>query len=225
MHKFANAFLTKKYNQKIDNFQYGASDSINIRAMRQIEIKTKMGKPLVVLQSEDSPIEIEKTLRENGWNITSWKKNLLLLESNNDLQNQGLQSYTTKNPNKIGTNKNFMAGSVGCLIIFIIMIVCFASCSASISQSMSENKSKPETSTFIDAEVMCESFVKRELNAPSTAKFSRQETKENIDKSNSYIAIGFVESENRLGGVDGSNYRCDISYDPKTDLWSSKTLI
>ena len=205
MNQAANAFLTKKYT--------GA----NQIPMRTIEIKTKLGKPLAVLQSEDTPIEIEKTLKENGWNIVSWKKNLLFLAATADSQTQLGNQPIPKAQNK--------AGAVGCLIIFAIILIAFISCSASFSKSVNDNKNKPKTSSAIGAGVMCEEFVKKKLNAPSTAKFSQQKYREATSIENKYIVTGFVEAENRLGGTVGTQYRCDISYDPVTDLWTSDTFL
>lgn len=210
MNQVANAFLTKKYT------------GINQIPMRTIEIKSKWGKPLLVLQSEDSDFEIEKTLRSNGWNIVSWKNNVLQLSGVSNAE--GTFGSHPSQSKGTPSNKN-NAGAIGCLIIFGIILIAFISCSVSFSKSVSDNANKPKTSTAIGAEVMCEEFVKKKLNAPSTAKFSRQNPKADDEIPNKYIVTGFVEAENRLGGTVGTQYRCDISYDPATDLWTADTFL
>lgn len=208
MNPVANAFLTKKYKNE------------NQVPMRTIEVKTKWGRPLLVLQSEDTPLAVEQTLRSQGWNIVSWKGNLLQLEGLSEKK-----INTQSNPFSQPPKPKSKASTIGCLLIFIIFLVFFVSCTASFSKSVQESASKPKTGSPIEAEVMCEQFVKQKLNAPSTAKFSRQKSRVSSDNPNKYITVGFVEAENRLGGTVGAPYRCNITYNPTNDSWTSDTFL
>lgn len=220
MHKVAQAFLTHRYESSDTNEHNLYSPggfAKTLKPMRTIEIKTKRNKPIMVLQSEDTPLAIEKTLKENGWSIVSWNGDNIQLAAVAVLQNQSAMQQQAAV--KAGNAPNGKAGAIGCLILILITVL-FVSCSVAIS---SGNKDKPKTGSETMAQIMCEEFVKQRLNAPSTAKFSRVRTLTN--NPNNYIVLGYVEAGNALGGTVGSPYRCELTYDPATDKWSSDTSI
>jgi len=65
------------------------------------------------------------------------------------------------------------------------------------------------------AQIKCERFVKDRLVSPSSAKFSHEKTyKVNGEPMNYHAVTGIVESQNRLGVLLRSQYRCDLHYLP-----------
>lgn len=221
MHKVAQAFLTHRYEDSSSSSGQGlyspGGPSKNVKPMRTIEVKTKRGQPIMVLQSEDTPLAIERTLKENGWAIVSWSGDNIQLAAVAILQ---VQAGNQQQAAKTGATPSGKAGAIGCLVL-IAVVVLFASCAAAVS---SNSKNTPKVGDAISAQVMCEQFIERELNAPSTAKFSQQEETQG-QTTNEWLASGFVESENRLGGIVGHHYVCNLTYFPDTDKWSSDTKI
>lgn len=207
MGKAAKAYLTNSY---IDS-------SVK---MRTIEVKSKQGKPLLVLQSKDTPLAIETTLRENGWGISSWDNDTLVL----NYINNTTPSSIVKSEGKPAPPEASKATSVGCLLFLAIFIgIIFASCTSSMTDGGTDPSTSPEPKavTDIDAIVMCEEFVKRKLNAPSTAEFSQEESIQDPTDQNKFKVIGLVEAENQLGGIVGSRFRCNLTYTPETEEWLS----
>lgn len=218
MHKVAQAFLTHQYNSPDSTNSIYSPSSGSSKAqknMRTIEIKTSRGKPIMVLQSEDTPLAIEKTLKENGWVIVSWNDNVLQLTALNILVNQANSQSTAANPTK-PTGKG---AAIGCLII-ILLIVVLVSCSVVISGSKSK---KPDVGDTTSAQFMCEEFIKKRLNAPSTAKFSQEKTTQGANPTD-YTTVGFVEAENKLGGIVGKLYKCSLTYSPDTEKWTATDI-
>ncbi|MBC9704902.1 MAG: hypothetical protein H9W81_07980 [Enterococcus sp.] len=213
MDKMAKASITTRYIE----------DSIK---MCTIEIVSKRGKPLFVVQSLDSPIAIEKTLKEYGWAISTWKNDHLTL--NSIVTSPSAVSILNKEitpPKAVSNPTPNKGGAIGCLVIFIFIIILFGGCTASVSKSIDEEVSKPDVGTEIEAEIMCEEFVKKQLNAPSTAEFSQQKVVTDPQAPTKYRVVGFVEAKNKLGGTSGSSYRCNLEYVPETEEWISDTSL
>ncbi len=71
------------------------------------------------------------------------------------------------------------------------------------------------------AQIKCERFIKNRLVSPSSAKFSNTKSYKVNDKPMNYhVVTGIVESQNRLGVLLRSEYRCDAHYLPDNpSLW------
>jgi hypothetical protein len=63
--------------------------------------------------------------------------------------------------------------------------------------------------------VQCRQFVKDRLVSPSSANFSNEKAyKVNGEPPNYHAVTGIVESQNRMGVLLRSEYRCDAHYVP-----------
>lgn len=62
----------------------------------------------------------------------------------------------------------------------------------------------------VDAQVMCEQFVKKQLKAPSTADFSEQSAISTGD--NAWKVTGAVDAENIFGAKIRGSYSCELEY-------------
>jgi hypothetical protein len=61
----------------------------------------------------------------------------------------------------------------------------------------------------------CRQFIRDRLISPSSANFSREKSyKVNGEPLNHHAVVGIVESQNRLGVLLRSEYRCDTHYLP-----------
>ena len=69
--------------------------------------------------------------------------------------------------------------------------------------------------------IQCRYFISDQLVSPSSAKFSREEAyKVKGEPANYHAVTGIVESQNRLGVMLRSEYRCDTHYLPDDPtLW------
>lgn len=186
MTKKSSAFLTHQY--EIDDNQNGIH---KIKKMRSIEIKSSAGKPIAVLQAEDNLASIEMILKMNGWKIVSWNGTVARIVPTRPL------TTTASEPGTKGCG-------IGCLL-FIVIMATLASCVA-----LTSNDTEKGPSTY-SSEIACEDAIRSKLNAPSTAKFSQVKIATSTPEPNlTFIIIGFVEAENKLGGIVGSNYRCTV---------------
>lgn len=74
----------------------------------------------------------------------------------------------------------------------------------------------------LEATSMCETFVKRQLKAPATAKFSEESAAKVSDVE--YTAGGSVDSQNSFGALLRSTFACDLTYDAAKQEWTSKSV-
>lgn len=63
--------------------------------------------------------------------------------------------------------------------------------------------------------IQCRQFIKDRLVSPSSAEFSNEVAyRVNDEPMNYHAVVGVVESQNRLGVLLRSEYRCDVHYLP-----------
>lgn len=74
----------------------------------------------------------------------------------------------------------------------------------------------------LEAKAICETFVKRQLKAPATAKFSEESSAKVTDVE--YTAGGSVDSQNSFGALLRSTFACDMTYDAAKQEWTSKSV-
>jgi hypothetical protein len=84
---------------------------------------------------------------------------------------------------------------LGALLILVIVLGIIGNCAGG-----SSNSSKTST----DAIVAAENFVKDNLKAPSTAKFSNEEAKQ--DNAGNWTVSGLVDSQNSFGAMLRSSF-------------------
>lgn len=191
-----SAVLTRQY--EIEENQDGV---YRTKKMRSIEIKSKTGKPITVLQSEDNLSAIEAVLKVNGWKIISW-----------DGDTASIAPEKLSAPGVAAPAPGAKGCGIGCLLIIVIVAV-LSSCVA-----LSSNGKEKEPIISIGIEWACQDAIKAKLNAPSTAKFTQGKYRiSSPEPDATYIISGFVESENKIGGVVGASYRCTVKAPTKGD--------
>lgn len=102
----------------------------------------------------------------------------------------------------------------------VVFVLSIGGCAAAVAAGGS-SKSAP---THIDAQIMCEQFVKEKLQAPSTAVFSDRKDREGAEP-HTWVSVGVVEAKNALGGTVGHQYRCNLTHNSVNDTWSSDTYL
>jgi hypothetical protein len=113
--------------------------------------------------------------------------------------------------------------SIGCLILAIIAAIgvfLFQMCKSNIDDSM-PSSSQRSAPTEIDARVMAEVFIKKQLKAPLTAVFS--EVKSTTMGSGEFLVTGMVDSQNSFGAMlrTGFEIRLRNEY---ADKWKMEYL-
>jgi len=121
-------------------------------------------------------------------------------------------SQKTINPKK---QKNVpLVAIIGIVAIFFICGICSLVASMGGSSGNGTENSIGPT----DASVMCEYFVKKQLKAPSTAKFPHYWELEittygkNEGVKDAFRVKGYVDAQNGFGAMIRSNYICDVQY-------------
>jgi len=109
---------------------------------------------------------------------------------------------------------------VGGLVVLVLLGGCLAGAVAFLFRGGSS--SKPPADRSLEARAMCETFVKRQLKAPATAKFSDESSAKVSDVE--YTAGGSVDSQNSFGALLRSTFACDLTYDAAKQEWTSKSV-
>lgn len=123
------------------------------------------------------------------------------------------------------------------VVVLVGMGTCVAlSASSKSSPSSSSASAPPKAPTAtsvprepgnIDAQVMCQQFVEKQLKAPSTAKFpsSREWKIGHSAGTNEYSASSYVDSQNGFGAMIRSQISCDMTYDASTKMWTPRSIL
>lgn len=69
---------------------------------------------------------------------------------------------------------------------------------------------------------MCETFVKQQLKAPATAKFSQESP--TMVSATEYTIGGSVDSQNSFGALLRATFACDLTIDAASNTWTSKSV-
>ena len=107
---------------------------------------------------------------------------------------------------------------LGCLIPIVILIWLLSSC---------EWKSKPACESDIEAFVIAQDFVKRQLRSPSTANFPRI-TDPGVSSTPTTLVDGrcgfdvqlYVDAQNAFGGTVRENFSITVAPDGESGSWS-----
>lgn len=103
---------------------------------------------------------------------------------------------------------------------FVALALVAACCVGGIVIATSGDKDGKPADQSIDAAVMCEDFVKKQLKAPASAKFSDEKTTKVSDAE--YVTTGAIDSQNSFGAMLRSHFRCDLTV--SGDTWTSKSV-
>lgn len=116
----------------------------------------------------------------------------------------------------------------GFVILALVGACCFGGVTLAVkrlggSDSGGSNNAPADRSA--EAKWACEEFVKKQLKAPATAKFSGEAAaKAAKPVGDEYIASGSVDSQNSFGALLRSTFSCDITYDAAKQEWTSKSV-
>jgi hypothetical protein len=116
--------------------------------------------------------------------------------------------------------KGAVPGCVECLG-FLVMLALFIGHGSGSSTGRAEDKQQDAEPRKIDATVMSETFVKRNLKAPATADFpwySDPEVTAHDLGSGQYWVSSYVDSQNSFGAKIRTRYRCRLQ-DDGNDHW------
>ena len=104
------------------------------------------------------------------------------------------------------------------IIGIVVLLIIF-----SPAKAPSSTASAPREPGNIDAQVMCQQFIEKQLKAPSTAKFpsSREWKIDHVAGTADYHASSYVDAQNSFGAMIRSNITCDMTYDASTKLWTA----
>lgn len=112
---------------------------------------------------------------------------------------------------------------VGGIVVLVVAAVCIGGIAAFVFRSHgSSGSSTAPADRSLEAKSTCETFVKRQLKAPATAKFSEESAAKVSDVE--YTAAGSVDSQNSFGAMLRSTFACDLTYDAAKQEWTSKSV-
>lgn len=103
---------------------------------------------------------------------------------------------------------------IGCLIVIALI---GGGCAALVAFGDSSDSA-------VDAQTMCEEFVKDRLKSPGTAEFSGETAEPDPADERTYTVTGAVDSQNTFGGVVRNNFTCTVRLRDDGDTWDLKSL-
>lgn len=121
-------------------------------------------------------------------------------------------------PAKPDSSKGVKVGAA--ILIAVVFLLCAGGIAAFAFRGGSSGDVPADRS--LEAKAMCETFVKRQLKAPASAKFSGESATKVSDVE--YTAGGSVDSQNSFGALLRSTFACDLTYDAAKQEWTSKSV-
>lgn len=73
--------------------------------------------------------------------------------------------------------------------------------------------------------IMAENFVKRELRAPSTAKFAPIRDCNTSQRGRIWVVRSYVDAQNGFGAMIRNDYGVELVYRPATDQWELVSIL
>lgn len=160
-------------------------------------------------QSPTRPIDLYPIIRVVG--LLHWATLMRMTSSPHAPLADPLQR-TKRKPSK--------GARVAALVITVLGgLFCVAGVIAAVSNSA---KSGPPADRSLEGAAMCETFVKQQLKAPATARFSEETTTKVAEDE--YATTGAVDSQNSFGALLRSHFRCDLTISTADNTWTSKAV-
>lgn len=106
------------------------------------------------------------------------------------------------------------------VLVGLVFLLCAAGIYAFAFRG-SSSTAVPQDRSF-EARAMCETFVKRKLKAPASARFSGESAVK--VSSMEYTAAGSVDAENSFGALLRSTFACDLTYDAASQEWTARSV-
>jgi hypothetical protein len=111
----------------------------------------------------------------------------------------------------------------GGILVLLVALGCIGGIAVfAFRGSSGGGSSKAPADRSLEAKSMCETFVKKKLKAPATAKFS-EEAAAKVSLTE-YTAAGSVDAQNSLGALLRSTFACDMTYDAAKQEWTAKSV-
>lgn len=154
-----------------------------VARLRAIEVKDGKGQVVRRAKAADSDEDVRAKLAAAGYPIVAWEG--------------GASDAIVERK-----RTDFEKGCLGCLAVPVAVFV------GLLLLFMFTKDDAPEHDA-VEAEVLCEGLVKEKLRAPSTAKFSQQDTS---GSGTQWSSRGVVEAENAFGGTVSGRYTCSITF-------------
>lgn len=107
---------------------------------------------------------------------------------------------------------------IGCLTVLVIFVV------AGLWAALSGN-SEPKGPDGLDAYVMSQIFVEKQLKSPSTAKFPTFEDSMVIPLGDNRFKISsYVDAQNSFGAMVRTPYTCIVKHTGEGDKWRLESI-
>jgi hypothetical protein len=104
----------------------------------------------------------------------------------------------------------------------VITVLAGLCCVGGVIAAANDPAKSPPADRSLEGTAMCETFVKWQLKAPATARFS-EETTVKLG-SGEYATSGAVDSQNAFGALLRSHFRCDLTVNAADNTWTSKAV-
>lgn len=155
-----------------------------VARLRVIEVKDDKDQVVRTTKAADSDDDVRAKLAAAGYPVKTW---------------DGGTADAVVERKRTDMEK----GCLGCLVLpvalFVLVFVAF----------LIPKDDAPAEHDAVEAEILCEGLVKEKLRAPSTAKFSQQDT---AGSGTGWSSNGVVDAENAFGGTVSGRYTCSITF-------------
>ena len=118
---------------------------------------------------------------------------------------------------------NAIGGFVG--LVFVVLVTVWWIGESDDSNESDESDSPREIDWTFHAIIQCESEVKRQLKAPSTAKFVKREQEVYKMGESKWGVVGAVDAQNSFGAIVRSEFACQLSRGESGQWTFQKVLI
>lgn len=115
-----------------------------------------------------------------------------------------------------GNGRKWAFGCLGAVALFIGLT---AACGALLSAGGSSDDWEPTT---VEARAICEDWVREQLKAPATARFSDGTESGGVG---SYVITGSVDAENSFGAMLRTEWTCTITYVESDEKWHGQATL
>lgn len=105
---------------------------------------------------------------------------------------------------------------LGALVAVLALCAAGAVILAVVGDTQGDAPDPVSADRAIDAQIMCERFVEKQLKSPASAEFRPERTTKDGAK---YTVIGTVDSQNSFGAMLRSDYVCTVR-DEGTGTWT-----
>ena len=121
-----------------------------------------------------------------------------------------------------GTNP--VAGRLGCLGAVAVIVAALFGMEFLLNAFSGNDDGEVTDADKVRAVQNCESAVKNQLKAPSTAKFSNESFQYNPNDELDYQVVLTVDAQNSFGAMLQTEYACQMRWKPSTESWDMQSV-